>query len=147
MGNLINHCISFERRNAVPDKESDEGLFIGYSRDGTPVYLNDHLIQSQQISDEDIEEIIKLHRIRYSIEEEMSSLDPVKDGNDLRILFRDWMTNEYNLQKAWNFPSNSYYYRDYTVPHCTCPVLDNDDRLGTDERIVTEGCIYHSKKE
>ena len=125
----------YKRRNALPITDLDS------------IILNPDLIKSQNLSEAEVKQVKELHIIKYNVESKMEDLDPTKNKQDLLELFELWKDNEFRLQEAWKFPKNANYHRDYLSKHCTCPKLDNDDRLGTDERIVTEGCIYHSKKE
>ena len=55
---------------------------------------------------------------------------------------------EFKLQEAWGFPQDASYhsYQD-RLCGCTCPWLDNRERYGVDQRIVSGDCPYHSKGE
>ena len=51
---------------------------------------------------------------------------------------------EYTLQFLWGFDLNDKMHRyDYRLRDCTCPIMDNDDRLGVDERIHLMNCPFH----
>lgn len=52
---------------------------------------------------------------------------------------------EYVLQFLWGFELTDKMHRyDYRIKGCTCPKMDNDDRVGTDQRVVRGGCPIHN---
>ena len=52
---------------------------------------------------------------------------------------------EYTLQMLWGFtPSSDYHSLWYKVSGCTCPKLDNDDRIGVGEKIISGDCTFHA---
>ena len=51
---------------------------------------------------------------------------------------------EYVLQFLWGFDTTKKMHcYDYRIKGCTCPKLDNDDRVGTDQRVIRYGCPVH----
>jgi len=51
---------------------------------------------------------------------------------------------EYSLQVAWGFEKNEKYhtYQWSGLSGCTCPVMDNRDRIGA-RYWISESCPYH----
>lgn len=114
--------------------------------DGIPIcQLNESLAEQQGLSAEDINDLKTLHKARHEIEDKMAALTVENDTDILKSLFHEWRNNAFHLQKIWGFLQDSMWHRDYTLPHCRCPVMDNDDRLGTPFRVITGGCIYHDR--
>ena len=56
---------------------------------------------------------------------------------------RIWTDIQYKLQDAWGFERDSNYHRFWDLPHCTCPVMDNNDAYPTKYTMVHSGC-YHA---
>jgi len=110
--------------------------------DGTIVsYINSALVEKQKRTPEQVEEICKLHVKKHDLFKIMEKA-PVKDLPELA----DKATElEYQLQRAWGFPSNSYYHRFWEVPRCTCPKTDNEDRYPSGYYIMDKGCPVHGK--
>jgi len=106
--------------------------------------VNVELAKERGLSEQTIAEIRGRHIERDQIEQEMASRQP-DDVIGLRRLFKRWRANEYALQVLWGFRKNKHLHRDFNLPHCTCPKMDNEDALGTPYRWVTERCVYHGR--
>ena len=53
---------------------------------------------------------------------------------------------EFKMQKAWRFTQDAKFHSWWNLaPHCKCPRMDNDERFGNGERIISSECILHSK--
>lgn len=116
----------------------------GFISSGIPL-INMGLAESRGLTEEQIAEVTFRQNKRHIIELEMAILD-VSDEADrkkLEHLYAVWVENEYLLQDAWGFERNSNMHRDYLVPHCSCPKMDNDDMYGTDLRYRSPNCIFH----
>ena len=54
---------------------------------------------------------------------------------------------EFVLQTLWGFePNCNYHSYWFNIRNCTCPELDNDDRIGISEKIISGDCIFHGIK-
>lgn len=54
---------------------------------------------------------------------------------------------EYTLQLLWGFPlDQNYHCYWFELKGCTCPKLDNRERLGYG-RIITDNCPYHCSEK
>jgi len=49
------------------------------------------------------------------------------------------------LQKLWGFPADRNYHEWWLLKNCSCPCMDNRERLGTPFRIISVDCKWHSK--
>ena len=130
----------------------DEGTWNYYIvdfGDGEKAMINPHLVEEQELTDEDIEEIRAFWNIRHSIEKDMESLDPQHKGNkvELKKLLKVWTENEFNLQEAWKFDKNADYHKWWHLPHCTCPKMDNDDNYPTGLYYMMGDCPYHGTND
>ena len=53
---------------------------------------------------------------------------------------------EYVLQRLWGFPMDSDYHRySYDLKGCTCPKMDNMERVGTPYRVHNGDCPFHGR--
>lgn len=116
-------------------------------QDGFAVqWLNPILIKQQKLNAISVSTILKLHTKKDKLLQKMQRLDPDEDIDTLRTLAKAVMANEYALQKAWGFRKDRSYHKFWMLPHCQCPVLDNEDQYPFGPYYVNENCIYHSHK-
>ncbi len=107
-------------------------------------YLNDHLAQARNISDEVLARIVHWHKAKLAIFEKMSGTD---DSVELKKLAQMVEDIEFTLQELWGFPRDANFHRPWDVPKCLCPKLDNEDRLGTPYRITVQNCPIHGESD
>lgn len=88
--------------------------------------INPVLVERQGINDKGLEVIKSLHRDRFAIEEEME-LCGKDDVQHLKSLFSKWTEIQFSLQEAWGFEKDENMHQFWTVPHCSCPKLNNQD--------------------
>jgi len=62
---------------------------------------------------------------------------------DYKEMHRDLHEWEYALQQAFGFPQDTNFHRYWDWPGCSCPVFDNMDRWGTDQKVVSPNCVVH----
>lgn len=104
--------------------------------------LNADLVKSKKLNDSQVQVLKDLHVERLSIEEQMSATE---DSKTLKELFSFWTQNQRELQAAWRFEPNNSFHRFWEVPKCSCPSIDNLERLGTSFKIVNNSCLVHGK--
>ena len=113
------------------------------NKDGS-VVLDSRLIEKQKLNQDDIDKIIALHENRHELFELMSSLDSVRDNEQLRKCVGTLETIEFAMQKRWKFPQDKDYHTWwFRAPHCSCPKMDNADILYFGRRIIMEKCPLH----
>jgi hypothetical protein len=100
---------------------------------------NPELVEKQGLTPKDVEEIEQLHSKRKEIESKMSKS---KDVSTLRKLFEEWTDNEFELQRTWKFKEDERYHRSWYLPHCICPKMDNNERIGHG-MIINKNCPIH----
>jgi hypothetical protein len=109
--------------------------------DGTPVHLNEQLIQSQKLDVEDVATILGLHARKLALYRAMETAEEFSleaYGRELRDL-------EYALQRSWGFPQSAKYHRFWEVPRCTCPTIDNEERYPSGMYVVNGNCPVHGE--
>lgn len=122
------------------------------------VRLSQRLITQKGLSASEVNTLKLLHFTRMvleeCIEETVRLLSEVSKGNGkitytLEIRLRDalaaWRENQYLLQDTWKFERNPNYFREWTLPGCTCPKMDNEDRYPYG-RVISDSCLIHGKE-
>lgn len=107
--------------------------------------LNPKLLKQQGIDEKTEKLIIEKHKELYEIIEILDSLDYYDENNRLRIkeLVKSIEIMEYSLQKLWKFTEDINYHTHWLKPKlCSCPKLDNYERLGYG-RIIRSTCVLH----
>lgn len=101
--------------------------------------LNEDLLISQKVSEEN-----KLHMqtIYEALDEVLKNPESVDDP----VEFIEKM--ELLLQHLWNFPQDKTFHRYWLkIDKCSCPIMDNMERIGTPYRVYNRECIWHGDKK
>jgi hypothetical protein len=108
-------------------------------------WVNPQLIAKMKVSLANLECIKALHLRRYHIFDEMRTLDEESMGYKkiARPMLKELTQIEFDLQEAWGFPKDSNFHRFWDIPGCTCPTIDNNERIGTGYFIINGGCPLH----
>lgn len=106
----------------------------------TKFYINELLIKLRNISDTALAQIIHWHKAKLALFDKMWAADDVVELRRLNELVTKC---EFNLQELWGFALDENFHRWYHVPKCTCPKMDNNDRLGTKYKIYSGDCPIH----
>lgn len=110
-------------------------------------YLNSRLGERQKITEAQLEALKLSHQLRWMLFE-AARHETVKDAPlKLQLLANVFDALETEQQKLWNFPVDPNHHRWFDFPGCTCPKLDNADRLGTDYKIHNVECPIHGLNE
>jgi hypothetical protein len=107
-------------------------------------YLNHKMVERQGVSDATLELIKQSHVERFKLFKTALATD---DVTTLRSLAAQFEELEFRQQELWGFGRNADYHRWFDFPKCTCPKLDNMDRMGTSYRVYSEDCPIHSGKQ
>ncbi len=107
---------------------------------GQKFSLNHRLIIQKELTYQEVDKIIELHKQRIDIEELMTASH---DVGELGILNEQWLEVQYQLQEAWKFEFSPDMVRFWDNPRCTCPVSDNLEALGTPYHIFNQECPIH----
>lgn len=109
-------------------------------------FINPALVKSKNVNDNDVSEIKKLHISRIELFEMMSLTSP--EDPDSKPFFEECVAMlkdiEFLLQKHWGFDEDEdFHVWWFIAPHCTCPKIDNAERIGTKYRIINQSCPLH----
>lgn len=104
---------------------------------------NLELAKHMNVSTENIAKINDLHINRDDIESKIKLA--VTENRDVALLLAEWRLNEYTLQRLWGFPENENYFREWNIPCCTCPKIDNEDRYPSNHYYYSGTCPIHTQ--
>lgn len=105
--------------------------------------LNQRLAERQNVSDKQLEALQLSHQLRWMLfETAKQQTDPLK----LRLLANVFESLESEQQKLWNFDVNKDFHRFFDFPGCTCPKMDNAERIGTPYHIYSANCPIHTHR-
>lgn len=119
----------------------DNAMVMG--SDGKPLYvLNKELLAKQNVSEGQLFALKASHYLKDIIFEMARNTN---EENTIRMLAAVFDALESEQQKLWNFEVDVTQHRFFDFPKCSCPQLDNRDRLGTPYKVHTFDCIVHGK--
>lgn len=112
--------------------------------------LNASMVEKMKLSEKQVELIKELHLEQHTRRKKMAALidqNPSSLRKDLRKLLKEWRKAEYLLQEAWGFRKNKRFHKEFELPGCLCPKMDNMDMFGSGLRWVCSTCPYHGEDE
>lgn len=107
------------------------------------VRLNGRLILQQNLSESEVDHILRLHEYKLTVRAKMKALP--SDNPKIKDYAADLEQIEFLLQDAWKFERNINYHKFWEAPHCTCPKMDNDDAWPSGYYVRNFGCPVHGK--
>lgn len=105
-------------------------------------YLNPGLVDKQNLTDSEIAALKTTHRLRYEL---FAIAANMKSPEALKALAKFFSKLESEQQRLWHFDVDENYYRFFDFPGCTCPKMDNAERLGTPYHIISMDCPIHGE--
>jgi hypothetical protein len=106
--------------------------------------FNQALVKKQGLTSEDTDLLKEIYKTMFALFDHMSSLDPTKDIDELQKCVISLELTEFYLQRTWKFSEDRNFHTWwYKAPHCSCGLLDNQDRVGTSYRVIDGGCPLH----
>jgi len=129
-------------------------LEVKSSRGKVKWIIDEKLAKKQGLDDKRLRLIGDAYREKDRIERAMKSAvktsarikarggSPGYYDRKLQPLFRLWKRQEFILQALWRFELDEKFHKDYLLPGCTCPKMDNDDAYPV-QRWVSADCIFH----
>lgn len=105
--------------------------------------LNHRLAIRQGVSDDQLVALKASHMLRHYLFE--IARQHKKEPVALRLLARMFDHLENEQQVAWNFGADPNYHHFFDLPGCECPVMDNQDRLGTPYKVYSGDCPIHGQ--
>lgn len=117
------------------------------------MYLNPQLIIAKRVEDENIEQLVKLHKERialFAVMEAMGESEYTTPAGAmiLKECVEKLEKLEFAMQRAWHFEESVNHHTWWILaPHCICPRMDNQERWGTPHRIIRGNCPLHGSPE
>lgn len=108
--------------------------------DDKPVFTLNKALLDQQNCWGKLELIKELHVTRLKIEQQMTE---VVNPN---LLVESWVSNQFELQKAWGFSEDAKFHRFWDIPACQCPTMDNNDAYPTGYYVIAGDCPLHGSE-
>lgn len=104
--------------------------------------LNEELLLKQKVTEDQFNNLQRLYNELANVFE---SAYEETDMSRMPIYAMQVEGIEYELQANWNFVQSANYHSYwYKLPNCTCPVYDNQERMGTEIRITNMSCPAHA---
>lgn len=125
------------------DIYSSKNMAVYFDNGDFVTSLNGRLAEKQNLSAEDIEMLKDTHVMRALIFRAMERSDDTATLKDFAALFERL---EYLQQELWKFGKDKNFHRWFEVPKCSCPQLDNLDRIGHEDNVINLSCIIHGNK-
>lgn len=114
--------------------------------------VNLELARRLNLSPDAIAAIYNRHNLRDAIEATMGhsvntylANRTMQNYEFVMKLINDWRNNEAQLQKLWGFEQNPAYYKEWNIPGCTCPKMDNEERYPSGMYVVSSNCPIHGE--
>lgn len=104
--------------------------------------INLQLAEKQGLNMKSVYYIGVLHERCKNIEKQMSKYEP--ESEEFQDLLELWTMTQFDLQELWKFDRNPSRHPTWTLPHCTCPNMDNAD-AGTHMYFTTD-CPIHNEE-
>jgi hypothetical protein len=138
---LIEHIVEQQYKDAFTTRDIDN--IVRYPNGDPATVLNAKLIERQGLTQEDVNELKKLHLQRISLEHQMTNAR----SEDLKILFSQWESLQFALQSTWKFPEDINYHPSHRLPQCSCgAIMDNNERNGTPYKVSSSDCLIHGDR-
>ena len=106
-------------------------------------HLNSRLAERQKVTANQLQALRASHVVRRTV------FDLAKANIDhpttLQMLARVFDNLENEQQALWNFPVDPNHHRFFDMPGCTCPRMDNEERLGTPYKTYDTTCPIHGE--
>lgn len=112
-----------------------------YAYNGTNYTVNAQLVKKRGLDQEAVNALKLLHCKRICI---LETMELVRNRETLYNLAEELTSTEYDMQELWGFERDHSYHQWWNWPRCTCPKMDNAERIGhPDLCIVNESCPLH----
>lgn len=110
-----------------------------YHHGKVKLLINPTLLDRQKAW-KNLEKIKEAHQLKLIVYEMM---EETNDVAELRSLADDVTEIEFELQALWGFWQDIKWHRFWTVPKCSCPRTDNEERYPTGKYIHSFSCLVH----
>ena len=126
-------------------ENSPPSPYAVYTDSGEYLYrLNENLARKQNITESELDALIVSHKLRHYIFQ--LSERHVSNASTQRMLAKVFEELEYEQQALWGFAKDNKYHCFYDFPGCSCPKMDNSERLGHSSKVHNALCPIHGFK-
>ena len=108
--------------------------------------INLELAAKQQLSEDEVFKIEQLHYSRKLLHDAITNALSAGNKPVARAIAKALPEIELELQKLWKFEQNIDYYKFWTVPHCECSRLDNEDAFPSGYYVRNLSCPVHGDR-
>lgn len=95
------------------------------------ILLNGLLIEKQNITDDEISQLLHSHVELMRLKDYAENLSPKTQKDELKENYKEIVKVFEKQQKLWHFDVNPEFHEFWTVPHCSCPKQDNREEWTT----------------
>jgi hypothetical protein len=107
------------------------------------VCLNKRWIKDKGIDESGVAKLEKIHAKRINL---FNRIEKETDNEKLYEMAKEIDEIDFELQDGWGFDRDKRYHTWwYRMPKCKCPVMDNQELVGTEMRIIDSSCPLHSR--
>lgn len=110
------------------------------THNGRADVINYHLAIRQKLTKEEVQQLVESHQFKDALYDKMCSTEDVSKLKDLAADVENLL---FKQQKLWHFPQDSNFHAFWEMPKCSCPKIDNNERIGTPYTIKAKNCILH----
>ncbi len=104
--------------------------------------LNKHLVKKQNLSQEDVDVILSLHKDKFFLFKQFNDI-PTLSETEVHELILEIEDLEFFMQEAWGFEQNRDYHTHWMdVPFCSC---SNIYQPFGQPKIYDSECIVHKE--
>jgi len=102
--------------------------------------INPVMAKDKGLDDTHIQAINTSHQIKHFL---FDLARKSENETEIEMLASLVESLEFLQQKIWGFVPDRSHHRFFDFPGCTCPKIDNEDRLGGGERVYNPECPVH----
>lgn len=126
------------------DVYHEKNMEVRFSNGDYITSLNSRMVRERKLSAEDIEMLKDTHVMRALI---FSAMERTDNTTTLKNFAKMFEKLEFLQQELWGFKKDSNWHWWFEVPKCTCPRLDNADRIGSEENVMDSTCPIHGDEK
>lgn len=127
----------------IPSNQDELNKYYNIVFKEVQEYINPYFAVRRGATIEDLEKIKAIHCRRLQLFEE---IEAETDQKKLKELAKKITQIDFELQDGWHFERNqSEHTWWFNLPKCSCPKMDNYDRLGTNSNVIDKTCLLHGE--
>ena len=135
-------CVIYLKKENMKTKKRINQYCVEYG--GKLIGINPTMADRQKLSKRACTNLIRLH---CQMEDLFERIDSKPEGANLKKFVKQIENIEFEMQKEWKFTQDAKFHVWWNrVSKCTCPRLDNADRWGTGQRVISSNCPLHGKR-